>query len=126
MTDLDNNDKYSKFKSLDTFSNTHMTSICTHLKSHPHKRLKIEPVTLIPITFIELKVKQENETYSTFKILDSGGSSTLITAKAVQHFKKNARKLVSTAHKYYTMNMSNWNIMKYYDLEEFFHHDELA
>ena len=61
----------------------------TYLKSHPHKIQKIEPVTLIPITFVELKVKQENKTYATFKtLLDSGSSSTLITTKAVWHLKK--------------------------------------
>ena len=70
-----------------------MTSIRTYLKSHPHKRQKIEPVTLIPITSIELKVKQENKTYTTFKkILDSGASSTLITTKAVRHVKKHMQE----------------------------------
>ena len=65
-----------------------MTSICTYLKIHPHKRQKIEYVTLTPITFVELKVKQENETHATLKtLLDSGASSTLITAKAVHNLK---------------------------------------
>ena len=53
----------------------------------------MEPVTLIPIAFVELKVKQENKTYSTLKtLLDSGASSTLITAKAVQHLKKHMQE----------------------------------
>ena len=75
-----------------------MTSIRTSLKSHPHKRQKNEPVTLMPITFAE-KVKQENETYATLKILlNLGASSTLITSKAVRHLKKtHVRKPVSTA-----------------------------
>ena len=76
-----------------------MTSIHTCLKSHPHKRQKIELVTLIPITFVELKVKQENETYTTLKTLvDSGATSTLITSNAVRHLKKTHEKTtVSTA-----------------------------
>ena len=87
-TDLDDNIKFSKFESLDECLNTSMTSIRTYLKIHPHKRQKIEPVTLIPITFVELKVKQEKKTYATLKtILDSWASSTLITAKAVRHLK---------------------------------------
>ena len=77
-----------------------MTSLQTYLKSHPNKRQKIEPVTLIPITFVELKVKQENDTYATLRtLLDSGASSTLVNAKAVRHLKKlHAKKPVSTAY----------------------------
>ena len=60
---------------------------------HPHKRQKIEPVTLIPINFIELKVKQENKTYATLKKLDQGASSTLITANAVRHLKKHMQEI---------------------------------
>ena len=72
--------------SLDKCLDTSMTSIRTYLKSHPHKRQKVEPITLIPITFVELKVKQENNAYATLKtLLDSGASCTLITAKAVKH-----------------------------------------
>ena len=66
-----------------------MTTIRTYLKSHPNKRQKIVPVPLIPITFVELKVKRENNTYATLKtLLDSGASATLITSKAVRHLKK--------------------------------------
>ena len=91
--DLDTSNKRTKFKSLDTCLNNSMTSIQTYLKSHPNKRQKIEPVTLIPITFVELKVKQENDTYATLRtLLDSGASSTLITAKAVRHLKKIMQK----------------------------------
>ena len=65
-----------------------MTSIRTYLKSHENKRQKIEPITLVPITFVELKVKREKDNYATLKtLLDSGASSTLITAKAVKHLK---------------------------------------
>ena len=47
------------------------------------------PVPLIPIMFVELKVKRENNTYATLKtLLDSGASATLITSKAVRHLKK--------------------------------------
>ena len=61
-----------------------MTSMRTYLKNHPNKRQKIVPVPLIPITFVELKVKRENNTYATLKtLLDSGASSTLITSEAV-------------------------------------------
>ena len=68
-----------------------MTSICTYLK-RPHNGYKIEPVSLIPITFVELKVKQENETYATLKtLLDYGASSTLITDKAVQHLRTHTK-----------------------------------
>ena len=66
---------------------TSMTSIHTYLKSHPHKRQKIKPVTLIPITFVELKVKQENKTYA--------AGSTLIIEKAVQHLKMTTCKKTS-------------------------------
>ena len=97
--DLDTTNNRTKFKSLDECLNTSMTSIRTYLKSHPHKRQKIVPVPLIPITFVELKVKQENNTYATLRtLLDSGASATLITSKAVQHLKKLlAKKPVSTA-----------------------------
>ena len=82
--DLDTKNNRTKFKSLDECLNTSMTTIRTYLKSHPNKRQKIVPVPLIPITFVELKVKQENDTYATLKtLLDSGASATLITSKAV-------------------------------------------
>ena len=87
--DLDTKNNCTKFKSLAKCLNTSMISLGTYLKIHPNKRHKIETVTLIPITFVELKVKQENDTYATLrKLLDSGASFTLITAKAVRHLKK--------------------------------------
>ena len=87
--DLDTTNNRTKFKSLDECLNTSMTSIRTYLKSHPNKRQKFKPVTLIPITFVELKVNQESDTYATLrKLLDYGARFTLITAKAVQHLKK--------------------------------------
>jgi len=86
---LDTKNNRTKFKSLDKCLNTSMTSLQIYLKSHPNKRQKIKPVTLIPITFVELKVKRENDTYATLRtLLDSGTSSTLITAKEVHHLKK--------------------------------------
>ena len=97
--DLDTKNNLTKFKSLDKCLNTSMTSMRTYLKSHPNKRQKIVPVPLIPITFVEPKIKRENNTYATLKtLLDSGASSTLITSEVVRHLKKNlAKKPVSTA-----------------------------
>ena len=71
--DLDFNDICNnKFKSLDECLNTSMTSMHTYLKSHPHKRQKIEPVTLLSITLVELNIKRENKSYSSLKtLLDS-------------------------------------------------------
>ena len=87
--DLGTKNNHTKLKSLDECLNTSMTSLWTYLKSHPNKRQKIKPATLIPLIFVELKVKQENETYATLRtLLDSGASTTLINAKAVQHLKK--------------------------------------
>ena len=61
LMNLDTKNNRTKFKSLDKCLSTSMTSLRTYLKSHPNKRQKIESVTLIPITFVELKEKQENE-----------------------------------------------------------------
>ena len=107
--DLDTKNNCTKFKSLDKCLNTSMTSLQTYLKSHPNKRHKIEPVTLIPITFVELKVKQENDTFATLRtLLDSGASSTLITAKAVRHLKKlHEKKTVSAVYQGIFLPMVN-------------------
>ena len=61
LMNLDTKNNRTKFKSLDKCLSTSMTSLRTYLKSHPNKRQKIESVTLIPINFVELKEKQENE-----------------------------------------------------------------
>ena len=67
----------------------------TYLKGHlnPNKRYRTEPTKLVPISFIELKVKREKEEFSTLKaLLDSGASSTLVSQAAVKHLEKTVTK----------------------------------
>ena len=63
----------------------------TYLKGHqnPNKRQRTEPTKLVPISFIELKIKREKDEFITLKALfDSGASSTLVSQAAVKHLKK--------------------------------------
>ena len=54
-----------------------------------NKRQRTEPTKLVPISFIELKIKREKNDYVTLKALfDSGASSTIIEQSAVRHLKK--------------------------------------
>ena len=53
------------------------------------KYCKTIPVLLVPITFMELKAKQEKENFVMPKMLhDSGPSSLLVSKLGVQHLKK--------------------------------------
>ena len=90
-----------KFKSLDECLNNSYT-IRTYLKGHQNKnkRQRTEPTKLVPISFLELKIKREKNEYSPLKALfDSGASVTLINQTAVKHLKKAVTKstLFSTA-----------------------------
>ena len=86
------------FTSLDKCLNNSYSILRTYLTSHHNnnKRRKTEPVKLVPISFIELKVKREKDTYATFKAqLDSGASCTLASEEAVRHLKKNKNDVTS-------------------------------
>ena len=48
--------------------------------------MKTEPAKLVPISFINLKVKQENFTFKA--LFDSGASCTLSPEATVRHLKK--------------------------------------
>ena len=52
----------------------------------PTKRQRTEPTKLVPISFVELKVKREKDEFVTLKALfDSGAISTLVSQAAVKH-----------------------------------------
>ena len=74
----------------------------TYLKGHhnKNKRQRTKPTKLVPISFLELKIKREKNKYSPLKVLfDSGASATLINQTAVKHLKKSVTTstLFSTA-----------------------------
>ena len=61
-----------------------------------NKSKKTEPVKQVPITFIILKIKHENDTYATFKaLLDSGASCTLTSEESVRYLKKTKSDVTS-------------------------------
>ena len=77
--------------SLDQCINKSYTSLRTYLNSpeNPNKRIKITPVHTVPIVFVDLKIKRENnKTVSLRTLLDSGASCSVISEKAVHHLKK--------------------------------------
>ena len=79
-----------KFKSRDECLNNLFT-MHTYLKGqyNKNKRQHTKPTKLVPISFVELKRKQEKEKYVFLKALfDSGTSSTLVSQAAVRHLKK--------------------------------------
>ena len=81
----------NKFKSLDDCLNISYTSIRTYLVSqhNNNKRQKTNPTFLVPLTFVHLQVKRENESYKTVRTLfDSGASNFLVTKVSVQYLKK--------------------------------------
>ena len=89
------------FKNLDESLNVSYASVHIYLNNqhNNNKRIKIEQIPLVPITFCELKIKRENNTYVTCKaLLDSGASSSLITEKI--------RKTPKKGNQY-------WNIVRY-------------
>ena len=54
-----------------------------------NKHRKTKPAKLVPISFINSKVKREKDMYVTFKsLLDSGASCTLASEAVVHHLKK--------------------------------------
>ena len=74
----------------------------TYLKGqhNENKRQRTEPTKLVPISFIELKIKREKDEYVTLKALfDSGASSTLVSQGSVRHLKKTVttKKVFNTA-----------------------------
>ena len=70
---------------------TYLTS-----QNNNNKRRKTEPVKLVPITFIDLKVKCEKDMYTTFKgLLDSGASYTLVSEESVRHLNKKKSDVTS-------------------------------
>ena len=90
-----------KFMSLDECLNN-LHTMRTYLKSqqNKNKRQRTEPTKLVPISFLELKIKREKNEYVTLKALfDSGASATLINQTAVKHLKKEdtTNTLFSTA-----------------------------
>ena len=77
--------------SLDQCINKSYTSLRFYLNSpeNKNKRIKIEPVETVPIIFVELKIKRENNQTVTLRtLLDSGASCSVISDKAVHHLKK--------------------------------------
>ena len=83
-----------KFQTLDECSNI-LHSMRTYLKGqhNENKRQRTEPTKLVPISFIELKIKREKNEYVTLKTLfDSGASSTLVSRAAFKHPKKTVTK----------------------------------
>ena len=77
--------------SLDKCLNSSYSTLCTYLTNqhNRNKRRKIKPAKLVPISFVDLKVKRKKYTYFTFKALfDSGASCTLASKTKVRHLKK--------------------------------------
>ena len=67
----------------------------TYLKGqcNKNKRQRTEPTLLVPISSVELKIKQEKEKYVFLKALfKSGVSSTLVSQAAIKHLKKTITK----------------------------------
>ena len=78
------------FKSLDEYLNTLYTML-TYLKGQKNnnKRQHREPTKLVPIMFVELKIKQEKDGYIFLKALfKSAAISKLVSQSAVRHLKK--------------------------------------
>ena len=74
----------------------------TYLKGqyNNNKRQRTEPTKLLSISFVELKIKREQNEYVSLKVLfDSGASATLVNQTAINHLKKTVTKsaLFSTA-----------------------------
>ena len=78
-----------KFISLDECLND-LYTMRTYLKGHQkNKRQHTKPTKLVPISFLELKIKREKNEYAPLKALfDSGASATLINQTAIKHLKK--------------------------------------
>ena len=79
-----------KFMSLDQCLNN-LYTMRTYLKGqqNKNKRQCTDPTKLVPISFLELKIKREKGKFLTLKALfDSGASAKLINQTAVKHFKK--------------------------------------
>ena len=69
--------------------------MCTYLKGqyNKNKRKRTEPTKLVPISFVELKIKQEKDDYIFFKALfNLGARSTLVSQAAVRHLKETVTK----------------------------------
>ena len=70
-------------------------TMCAYLKGqyNKNKRQRTEPTKLVPISFIEIKIKQEKNDYIFLKALfDLGTISTLIIQSSVRHLKKSVTK----------------------------------
>ena len=79
--------------------------MCTYLKGqcNTNKRQYTEPTKLVPISFVELKIKREKNEYISLKALfDSGARATLVNQTAVRHLKMTVTKgtVFSTAAGY--------------------------
>ena len=88
--------KSNKFKltSLNECLNNSYT-MRTYLKGKcaKNKRQCTDPTKLVPIIFVELKIKQEKDEYILLKaIFYSGASSTLDSQAAVRHLEKTVTK----------------------------------
>ena len=95
--------------SLDQCINTSYTSLRTYLNSpkNNNKRIKIESVNIVPIVFVELKIKRENnQTVILRTLLDSGASCSVISDKAVHYLKKTKDKSTSFSTMAGTFNMN--------------------
>ena len=67
----------------------------TYLKGqcNKNKRQRTEPTKLVPISFVELKIKREkNEYVSLNTLFESGTSKTLVSQAAIRHLKKTLTK----------------------------------
>ena len=89
------------FKSLDECL-TNSYSMCTYLKGqyNNNKRRHTGPTKLVPIMFVELKIKREKDKDLFLKALfNSGASTALVNLSTVRHIKKTVTKstLFSTA-----------------------------
>ena len=84
----------SKFKSPDECLHKSY-SMHTYLKGqcNKNKRQRIEPTKLVPISFVELKIKGEKNKYVFLKALfDSGAIATLVNQSSVRHLKRLLQK----------------------------------
>ena len=75
------------FMSLDEcLNNSYTMRTCLKGQQNKNKRQRTNPTKLVPISFLELKIKREKNEYVTLKALfDSGASATLINQTAVKH-----------------------------------------
>ena len=83
-----------KSKSLDECLNN-LYTLRTNLKGqhNKNKRQGTEPAKLVPISFVELKIKREKNEYVFLKeLFDLGASAMLVSQTAARHLNKTVTK----------------------------------